>query len=167
MEQFAGAGVRCEVNEANKTRLKEALCRELGGNASLWRGDCFAFKRFPFVVTVEFETLPDSNGFSIRAWGEPIKLSTIKRRLLQAPVVVLGIVLFYAIMILLLTTWFKNWSDDAKYNFCRVIFSPPTFGAVGIAMVFLMKDFYEFLFAFITKRKMQKAFDNAFKPFMV
>ncbi len=75
MGQIASASVKCKVTDKNKEIIKQALCKELGKDVSLWKGNelCFDTKDRVFNIHVTIAEMPDSKGYSLRAWGQLTK----------------------------------------------------------------------------------------------
>ena len=75
MKQLASTSVKCEINDKNLEIFKKALTWELWIDASEWKGNELDFCSLDKYcnVHIAIEDLPDSKGYSIRAWGQLTK----------------------------------------------------------------------------------------------
>lgn len=83
MNSFASTNIKCEVSENNKEILKRALCREMGKVISIseWKENDFDCEiGDSYIIKLSIDELPDSIGYSIKAWVEHTPKEKKRRR---------------------------------------------------------------------------------------
>ena len=166
MTCLESTSVKCEINDRNLDILKEALSKELGIDATCWIENelDFAIDNENINVHVTFADLPDSKGYSIRAWGQLTKSGIYNRYDWS----VLGLI--FGILSIAGWWWFiKMLINIKQYSFIGwnlpttlLVFILLVLSVFFYAAVKLSADYYSFESA---KKTMEKAFDQAFSIF--